>query len=1529
MQSQPLQNLGATVNLWLFYSSTEFFSEPGRFLVFSDALSILEVHESNHKLYLLWVLEVRISNLENLEMPRGNRPSLQTGELDKTVIFPLSTLSVFLDNDAVVEIELPVSDALPTSAESFGSNSSTWLELYFVSVHVEMFVRLFYKPSDVRAASYVCWEGSAGIVRGDDVCWLHAVFQAKTVGGPRGGVTTWSHATTYLQTTQAELGWDAGSYPRSAQENGRPEQARPSDPEKMYEIERLKKLGATVFEGSTDLADAEEKYYPTTYCEAKRDEFLELKQGSFSVAEYERKYTELSRYAEMIVASESDMCRRFERGLRFEIRTLVTAIAKWTNFSQLVETALRVEQSIVEEKSAMELSRGVSTTSGIRGREQRRFTPGVNVSGCQDFKRRSGGKPLRQMSSGSAYPSESKRTPCVSCGKSHRGQCLIGAGVCYRCGQTRHFKRDCPKLRVAVRRDQGIESHTIEQSRISTATGEETSGARQKGVVGRHRQQRKVYAMIQQEADDGPDVITGTILICDVPVRAQRGADRREAGRTREGHMDASGFPYRFRYGPKLSFCKVSNALMNRNWSVLNFMLNGRVLVIGSDLSLIRKVGSLQLLTKLNRMLEPLSEELVICTPVGDVLLVSEVLRDYEVVVEDLCMLVDLLPLELQALDVILGMNFLFTHYASMNCHRKEVTFRKPGCTAFLAHVVEVQEEKLKPEDVPVVNEYLDVFPADLSGLPPDREVEFTIELLPRTTPISQAPYRMAPSELKELKVQLQELVDKGYIRPSVSPWGAPVLFVKKKDGTQRLCIDYRQLNKVTIRNKYDLLPRIDDLFDNLRGAVVFSKIDLRSGYHQLRVRESDIPRTTFRTTIFHQYLDQFVIAFIDDIRVYSMDKKAYEEHLRIVLQTLCDKQLYAKFNKCEFWLNKVVFLGHVVSAGGVSVNLQKAEAIVNWDRPASETEVRSFLGLAGYYRLFVEDFSRLALPLIALTRKNAKFEWLDKCEQSFHELKKRLVTTPILTLSVTGNEYMIYCDASRQGLGCVLMQEGKVIAYTSRQLKKHECNYPTHNLELAAVVLALKIWRHYLFGEKRHIFTDHKKYHPGKANVVADALSRKSRLPKSALCGIRESLLSELRGFKAVMTAKSSGSLLAQFQVRSSLVAEIVGRQPEDSNLQKMLAKVKQGPETEFELRTDGAIVKQGRLCVPNISELKGAILEEAHNSAYAMHLGSTKMYRTLKKTYWWPDMKREIAEYIDRCLIYQQVKPVKQRTGGLLNPLLVPEWKTARFILIKVTSTLDQLAKLYVDKIVSQHGVPVSIVSDRDPRFTSKFWPSVQKAMGTKLKFSTAFHPKTDGQSKRTIQTLEDMLRACVLQFKGNWDTHLSLMEFTYNNSYQSSIDMAPCEALYGRPCRTPVCWNEVGERKLVGPEGVLRFGRKGKLSPRYIGPYQIIERVGPAAYRLELPTELARIHDVFHVSMLRIYISDPSHVLQVQPSELKEDLSYREEAVQILDRKERVLRNKTIWLVNVLWRHHGIEEATWESEDQMRRSYPTLFT
>ena len=403
-------------------------------------------------------------------------------------------------------------------------------------------------------------------------------------------------------------------------------------------------------------------------------------------------------------------------------------------------------------------------------------------------------------------------------------------------------------------------------------------------------------------------------------------------------------------------------------------------------------------------------------------------------------------------------------------------------------------------EDIPVVREFSDVFPEDLPGIPLDREIDFQIELAPGTEPISKAPYRMAPLELKELKVQMEERVSKGFVRPSTSPWGAPILFVKKMDRIFRLCIDYRELNKVTIRNQYPL-PRINDLFDQLQGAKVFSKIDLRSGYHQLKIRSEDVPKTAFRTRyghseflvmpfgltnapavfmdlmnrIFKPYLDQFVIVFIDDILIYSGSKEDHEEHLRVVLQILRENQLYAKFSKCQFWLDSVAFLGHVISAEGVSVDPQKTEAIVNWKPPTNVTEIRSFLGLAGYYRKFVEGFSKLAAPLTKLTRKEEKFVWSEACHQSFDELKRKLTSAPVLTLPSGNDGYTVYCDASRQGLGCVLMEHENVIAYASRQLKKHEQNYPTHDLELAAVVFALRIWRHYLYGVPCRIFTDHK----------------------------------------------------------------------------------------------------------------------------------------------------------------------------------------------------------------------------------------------------------------------------------------------------------------------------------------------------------------------------------------------------------------------------------------------------------------------
>jgi hypothetical protein len=324
-------------------------------------------------------------------------------------------------------------------------------------------------------------------------------------------------------------------------------------------------------------------------------------------------------------------------------------------------------------------------------------------------------------------------------------------------------------------------------------------------------------------------------------------------------------------------------------------------------------------------------------------------------------------------------------------------------------------------------------------------------------------------------------------------------VFIEKKDKTQRMCVDYRSLNEVTIKNKYPL-PRFEDLFDQMRGACVFSKIDLRSGYHQLKIRKSDIPKTAFRTRyglykftvmsfgltnalvyfmylmnkVFMEYLDKFVVVFIDDILVFSKNEEEHEEHLRLVLEKLWEHKLYAKFSKCKFWLKEVVFLGHVLSEGGVSVDPGRVKDVLEWEPPQNVSDIRNFLGLASYYRRFIKDFSKIAKPMTQLLEKRKEFKWSEECQASFEELRKRLTSAPILTLPDITRSFDVYCDASRSGLGCVLMQDGKVVSCASRQLKKHEENYPTHDLQFAAVVHALKIWRHYIIGHRCEIYTDH-----------------------------------------------------------------------------------------------------------------------------------------------------------------------------------------------------------------------------------------------------------------------------------------------------------------------------------------------------------------------------------------------------------------------------------------------------------------------
>jgi hypothetical protein len=473
----------------------------------------------------------------------------------------------------------------------------------------------------------------------------------------------------------------------------------------------------------------------------------------------------------------------------------------------------------------------------------------------------------------------------------------------------------------------------------------------------------------------------------------------------------------------------------------------------------------------------------------------------------------------------------------------------RKGCPLYAIQVLKIIEgAKPSPDDHPILREYRDVFPEEVPGLPPRRDIDFSIELAPGAVPVSRTPYQMSTPELVELKLQLKEMMDKGYIQPSVSPWGAPILFVKKKDGTLRLCIDYRQLNKVTIKNKYSL-PRIDDLFDQLGGASVFSKIDLRSRYHQVRIKGEDIHKTAFRTRYGHyefvvvpfgltnapatfmclmnnilsKFLDKFVLVFIDDILIYSKNREEHEEHLRLVLQVLREHQLYAKFSKCDFFQKQIHYLGHVLSEEGVAVDPDKIRSIMEWPTPKDVSDIRSFMGLAGYYRRFIKDFSKIGCPITVLQKKGTKFLWTQQCEERFQTLKHLLTHAPVLKIADPEADFLVCTDACKEGLGGVLMQEGKVICYESRKLNEHEVNYVTHDLELAAIVHALKMWRHYLLGRKFVLMTDHCglrylfdqpklnarqarwmailsefdfeiKHIKGKENRVADALSRSMR---------------------------------------------------------------------------------------------------------------------------------------------------------------------------------------------------------------------------------------------------------------------------------------------------------------------------------------------------------------------------------------------------------------------------------------------------
>ncbi|GKA42660.1 putative reverse transcriptase domain-containing protein [Tanacetum coccineum] len=652
---------------------------------------------------------------------------------------------------------------------------------------------------------------------------------------------------------------------------------------------------------------------------------------------------------------------------------------------------------------------------------------------------------------------------------------------CYECGRPRHYTKDCPKLRNQNRRNK-------------TGSNEATT---------------KAYA-IEGGANPNSNVVTGTFLLnnCYASMLFDLGADRSFLSATFSALLDVAPSTLDTSYAVELADGRISET---------NVILRGCTLgllghpfdidIMPIELGSFYVIISMDWLAKYHAVI--VCDEKIVRIPYGDEVLIIRG-NDYDGGSKS----------KLNIISCTKTQKYIQKEW---QVYLVQVTSKK----------VEDKSEEKRLEDVPIIREFSEVFPEDLPGLPPTRRVEFQIDLVHGTAPVARAPYRLTLAEMQELSTQLQELSDKGFIRPSSSPWGALVLFVKKKDGSFWM------------------------------WSRVYSKIGLRSGYHQLRVREEDIPKTAFRTRYGHYkfqvmpfsltnapavfmdlmnrvckpYLDRFVIVFIDDILIYSKSRKEHKGHLKLILKLLKEEELYAKFSKCKFWLSKVQFLSLVIDSEGIHVDPAKIESIKDWASPKTPTEIHQFLGLA---------------------------------EAAFLLLKQKLCSAPILALPEGSENFVVYCDALHKGLGAVLMQKEKVIAYASRQLKVHEKNYTTHDLELDAVVFSLKMWRHYLY-EWLSDYDCEIRYQPGKANVVADALSRKERIKP-------------LRVWALVMT------------IGLNLPKQILSAQSEATKEEKFITEDLHGMINKLEPRTDGTLCLNNRSWIPCYGDLRALIMHESH---------------------------------------------------------------------------------------------------------------------------------------------------------------------------------------------------------------------------------------------------------------------------------------------------------------------------------------------